>query len=88
LIAKELIDNYGFSQVNAAKKLGTTQAAVSYYLSEKRGRKNVKQLENNPLVKSTVREIVDGIVAETISPDEFMSKICDACTSLRNDGII
>ena len=84
LIAKGLIEDYGFTQVAAAEKLSTTQAAISYYLSSKRGEKYVKQLENNPLVKSTIKEIVDGLGAGTLSSIKVMGKLCELCMSLRN----
>ncbi len=40
-VAKELVEKYGFTQVSAAKKLGTTQPAISQYLSSKRGRQKI-----------------------------------------------
>jgi len=33
LIAKELINNYKLTQLETAKKLGTTQAAISQYIN-------------------------------------------------------
>jgi predicted transcriptional regulator len=35
-VAKELVNNHKFTQVEAAQKLGTTQAAISQYLNSKR----------------------------------------------------
>ena len=45
LIAKDLIEKYNFTQVEAAEKLGTTQAAISQYLHSKRGYKGLEQFE-------------------------------------------
>jgi predicted transcriptional regulator len=88
LIAKGLIEQHGLTQVAAAKKLGTTQAAISYYISSKRGERYVKQLENNPLVISKIREIVNGLEAGTFSSDEVTEKLCDLCESVRNLNLI
>lgn len=88
LIAKELIEDHGFTQVAAAKKLGTTQAAISYYLSSKRGEKYIKQLEKNPLVKSTASEISKGLAEGILSSAEFMGKLCSLCTSLRKSDLV
>lgn len=44
LVAKDLIGKYRFSQVAAAKELGTTQAAISQYLCSKRGEKKVERV--------------------------------------------
>jgi predicted transcriptional regulator len=43
LVAKELVNSYHLTQVEAAKKLGTTQAAVSQYVSAKRAFSSLKQ---------------------------------------------
>ncbi len=83
LIAKGLIEDYGFTQAAAAKKLGTTQAAISYYLSSKRGERYLRQFEANPLVMSKIREIVAGLEAGTFSPTDVSEKLCELCTSVR-----
>lgn len=88
LIAKELIDNHGFTQVEAANKLGTTQAAISHYISSKRGEKYVKELQNNPKVKSTIDKVVKELALETTSPEEVMPELCDLCQSIRDADII
>ena len=88
LIAKGLIEDHGLTQSAAAGKLGTTQAAVSYYLSSKRGEKYVKKLENDPLVKSKIREIVNGLTSGTLSSVEVTDNLCDLCESVRNLNLI
>jgi predicted transcriptional regulator len=88
LIAKGLIERHSLTQVAAAKKLGTTQAAISYYISSKRGERYVKQLENNSLVTSKIREIVNGLEAGTLSSVEVTDKLCDLCESVRNLNLI
>lgn len=85
LVAKKLIDEYNFTQVATSEKLGTTQAAISYYLSSKRGKKYIKQLEKNSQVMSLVKEITKEIAVEAISPEEVVGKLCDLCMSLRNN---
>ena len=83
LIAKGLIENYGVTQVIAAEKLGTTQAAISYYLSSKRGERHIKKIENDSQIKSTIKEIVDGLATEVLSPNEVMQKLCALCLYMR-----
>ena len=56
-VAKELISNYGFSQVKAAELLGTTQAAISQYMSKKRGSQIFKEVTNNNLLKIEASKI-------------------------------
>jgi predicted transcriptional regulator len=83
LIAKELIEKHGFTQVAAANKLGTTQAAISYYFSSKRGEKYVKLLENKPLIKSMIQDVTDKLVTGAISSIEMREKLCAICSSIK-----
>ena len=88
LVARRLIENFNFSQVAAAKKLGTTQASVSHYLYSKRGDKMVKQLEESPTVQKLVNEIAEGIDANKISPFDAMLHFCKLCQVLRSRDLI
>jgi len=83
LIAKGLIDDYGFTQAAAAKKLGTTQAAISYYLSSKRGDRYIRRFKANALIMSKIREIVAGLEAGTFAPTDVTAKLCELCKSVR-----
>jgi len=88
LVAKELIEKYNFSQVAAAKKLGTTQAAVSYYLYSKRGEKRMKELEAIPSVQSMTNKVASGIATQSLSPFEAMLKFCELCKVLRTKDLV
>ena len=88
LVAKELIEKYDFSQVAAAEKLGTTQAAISYYLYSKRGDKRIRQLETVSLVQSTASEVAQGMANGKISALDAMLSFCKLCIALRNQDVI
>ena len=88
LVAKELIEKYHFSQTTVAEKLGTTQAAVSYYVYSKRGDKRIKQLESIPSVQSAASEVARGIAAEKLSIIDAMLKLCELCAALRTRDIV
>ena len=88
LVAKELIKKYGFSQVAAAKNLGTTQAAISYYLYSKRGEKRMKELEAMSSVRAIADQVAGGIAAQSLSPFEAMLKFCDLCKALKNKDLV
>ena len=55
MLSKELVQKYNLSQTQAAQKLGTTQAAVSQYLSSKRAYKGIEHVEEYP-----PKDSVDG----------------------------
>ena len=88
LVARRLIEKYSFSQVAAAKKLGTTQASISHYLYSKRGEKTVKQLEASHSVQTIVHEIAQGIADDKISPLDAMMQFCKLCEALRSGDMI
>jgi len=85
LIAKELTEKYGFTQVEAAKKLGTTQAAISQYLSSKRGEKYIKEVESLPKARKLIEEIAKCIAEEEATTIQNIRKFCQLCKSLRQE---
>lgn len=87
LVAKALIEKYNFSQTTAARKLGTTQAAISYYLYSKRGEKKVKDLVI-PSFQSAADQLASEIAAHGLSPFEAMLRICDLCKAFRSQGFV
>jgi len=84
IVAKDLIENHGYTQVAAAKKLGTTQAAISHYLYSKRGEKWIDELRRNENVMATVNEVTSGITEEEYDSVHVVSKLCELCTALRS----
>lgn len=88
LVARSLIENCHFSQVAAAKQLGTTQASISHYISSKRGEKLIKQLEASPKVRTVANKIAEGIATKKFSPFDAMMHFCSLCQSLRSEDII
>jgi predicted transcriptional regulator len=87
LIARSLIENFNFSQVAAAKKLGTTQASISNYLYSKRGEKMIKQLEASSTIRAIVTEIAEGISTEKISSFDAMLHFCKLCEALKTGDL-
>jgi len=82
LLAKELIETYGLSQIEAAKKLGTTPAAISQYLSNKRGNKWLKEIAALANVKSAVTKTAFEIAGSKIDDADASRILCKLCTNL------
>jgi hypothetical protein len=87
-VARELIEKYEFSQIKAAEKLGTTQAAISQYLSSKRGMKQLKQLASLPSVKTAVNEVASEIASSEFAAVDAIEMFCKLCTALRKQDVI
>ncbi|MBI2544975.1 MAG: helix-turn-helix domain-containing protein [Candidatus Aenigmarchaeota archaeon] len=76
LITKELIETYGYTQEETAKKLGVTQPAISQYLNGLRGTKVEKIRSNKKMmewIKKTTAEISSGKL-------KLDGKLCEKCS--------
>jgi predicted transcriptional regulator len=83
-VAKELVERYDHTQVQAAKKLGTTQAAISQYLASKRGHRGIPNYDEvAPLVQEAAAETAKRLAKEKMTPEEFSDSFCELCTALR-----
>ena len=86
LVAKELIEKYDFTQIDAAKNIGITQAAISQYIHLKRGRNGKAQFESLlPAIQTSASKIAYDIATRNIRPDEIMLNFCKVCATLREE---
>ena len=84
MVAKELIEKYKFTQVSVAKKLGTTQAAISQYIHSKRGYKGTEQFADIlPEIQSLANETAKTIATGKTDTEDIVRKFCELCTILR-----
>ena len=82
MLAKELVQTYKLSQTEAAKKLGTTQAAVSQYLSSKRAYKGYKHVEQYlPKIQAMASETARKLANKEIEADEITPDFCSLCVT-------
>ena len=88
LVARELIEKHGFSQVATTKKLGTTQTTVSHYLHHKRGEKRIIELESIPIVQHTASKLAQDIATEKTSGTDIKLRFCSLCDTLRKRGVL
>jgi uncharacterized protein len=83
-IAKELVNTHKLTQVEAAQKLGTTQAAISQYINSKRAIKDLGQF-GDVLPKI---QAMAGITAKQLANEEttwniVSSDFCAVCTAFK-----
>ncbi len=82
MLAKELVQKYHLSQTEAAKKLGTTQAAVSQYLSSKRAYKGIDHVEHYlPQIQIMAAETAQKLVNKEISSKDVTFDFCKLCAT-------
>ncbi len=79
-LAKELLREYKMKQVDVAKAMGITQAAVSHYNTQSRG-VDQDMLRRFPEIKAFVDELADRI-AHGMSMSKQISTINEFCAGL------
>jgi predicted transcriptional regulator len=82
LVAKELIGTYHLTQVEVAKKLKTTQAAVSQYINSKRAIKGTKQFNDLlPKIQEEAKKTANRLAKQETTWDEVTLDFCRLCSS-------
>jgi len=82
-IAEIMMKEYGMSQVEIAKKLGVSQAAVSYYLKGLRA-KGVELIKNDEKLMKKIEGFVKDIVYGDVSNEDAQEFFCDICRIIRS----
>lgn len=82
-LAKELVEKYGFSQVDVARRLGITQAAVSQYMHAKRAKRTLERRALMRVVEKMARSVAKQIWQNKISSEDMMRVTCELCAEVR-----
>ncbi|MEM4721052.1 MAG: helix-turn-helix domain-containing protein [Candidatus Methanomethylicaceae archaeon] len=80
ILAKKLVEEYGYTQTAAAKKLGLSQSAMSRYLSMERGVKKKIPNELLEVINATAKRLAES----SISTEESSLLLCSICSKYRN----
>jgi predicted transcriptional regulator len=87
MLAKELVQKHHLSQTEAAKKLGTTQAAVSQYLSAKRAYKGIEHVEQYlPKMQEMATETAQKLVNKEMGAGDVTFDFCKLCATFCKNG--
>ncbi|MFH1432382.1 MAG: helix-turn-helix domain-containing protein [archaeon] len=85
LIAKELVDTLGFTQAEAALKMGISQPAVSQYKKDMRATK-ISIIESYPAITKLIKDSAKDI-AKSQNPENF-EILCGICRQIRSAGVL
>ncbi len=89
LVARQLIDEFDLSQIETAKKLRTTQPAISQYLS---GRRGLGRMEEFGFLVSDIRNVADetakSIATGDLRDEELTRRFCRFCRSFQHDELV
>jgi predicted transcriptional regulator len=82
LVAKELVTTYNLTQIEAARKLGTTQAAVSQYINSKRAFKGSEKFSYAlPQLQAMATETAKRLANNEARPADVSIDFCRFCPS-------
>lgn len=84
IIAKKLVDVYGFSQTKASKCMGISQPAVSQYRKKIRGKKEFEFIKS-PGYVALVNEIAKGLAQGSINPEKIGKEMCRLCGEIQGE---
>jgi len=87
MVAVKLTKTYGLSQEQAAKKMGTSQPAISQYKREIRGHKS-RVFKQNPKLLDMVDDIAKKIASGELATYDITPEFCRICKYLRSNGIM
>lgn len=85
-IAKELVKTHSMKQADVARKFEVTDAAISQYLTRKRGENEI--IQNSKFYDHFIEEIrisSEKIVAEDC---DFASEVCRLCCVVKECGML
>ena len=88
LIAKELIERHGLSQVKAAEKMELTPAAITQYLKKVRGETAIQLVESSDEAAKVISEIANDLVEGEGSVYDVLQNICRTCQTMRSKGLL
>jgi predicted transcriptional regulator len=88
MVAKKMIESYGFSQKSAAQKLGTTQPAISQYISKHRGHKISGVFKDYPRIIEKIDELAETISKDEATINQTTLSFCDICKLMVKEGLI
>ena len=82
LVAKELINTHNLTQVEAAQRLRTTQAAISQYVNSKRAIKVSEQFgDSMPRIQAMAKTTAKRLANKELSWDEVTIDFCKLCST-------
>src|SRR4030042_169359 len=86
MVAKELMANYGFRQVDAAHVLGVSQPAISLYSRNIRGK--AIHLENDRQVQDLINNLAKSLAEGHASRRDIVLTYCEICRTIRAKGLL
>jgi len=80
-VAQVLAKDFDMQQYEISKKLGVTQAAVSFYLAKERG-EDASMVRKFPEINQSAKKMAKALV-NGAKEDKISDILCELCTKIR-----
>lgn len=87
ILARDLVEEHGLTQREAARRLDMTQPAVSQYKNKLRGRQ-LKKIENSKSVSNKIDSLIEDVAKQRIEMEDYDHRFCEICQAAKEDSIL
>lgn len=88
LVMKDLIQEHGMRKIDVSKKMELTPAAITQYSKGDRGGAFVNTVVKSKKAMKVVSDLADALAKGSISAEDVINKLCEACGEIRADGMV
>jgi hypothetical protein len=88
LVMKDLIKEHGLRKIDVSKKMELTPAAITQYTKGNRGGAFTDRIVKSKKAMKVVSDLAEALAKGGISGEDAISKLCEACATIRADGIV
>jgi predicted transcriptional regulator len=87
IMARSIVQKYGYTEKQTANLLGLSQSAVSRYVGRQRGA-NLSAIENTQEVSALIEQMVITVIKAPKNKAQLLDLFCTTCASIREKGLI
>ncbi len=88
LIMKDLIAKHDMRKIDVSKKMQLTPAAITQYLTGKRGAAFEMEILRSKETMDIIADIAETVARNDTSMEKLVEKLCIACNTIRSQGTI
>jgi len=88
LIMKDLIQKHNIRKIDASKKMELTPAAITQYMKGDRGNAFADEITKSEKTMKIISDLAEALAKGNIPPENTIDKLCEACGTIRAEGII
>jgi predicted transcriptional regulator len=88
LVMKDLIEEHGMRKIDVSKRMELTPAAITQYIKGDRGGTFADRIVKSKRAMKVVSDLAEALAKGSISAEDTIGRLCEACSAIRADGIM